>query len=440
MKKLILFWILCLCFIHSKAQEKPIYNYFLLNPYAYNPAYAGYEYRPVLFLTYRQQWASVEGAPTTSTAIFHTPVSETIGLGASIYNDRRSILSTTNLMFSFAYKMRFDLDHFISMGLSAGVGFNTITNLDEILNDPRYANDPAILNAIDNTIYLDGQFGINYHVKGLNIGATLPRLFDSEVIQAEEFNQGKLDPLNAYQFIVSYRPHVKDKVTFEPTVAYRMQSDNFQTYFEAGGLLNLRNAIWIGGSYRQNYGVSTLINLNFRDKLHVAYSYDIAAGPSTGFIGSTHEFSLRLNLGEEKRPEKRERQKAEEETDPYEEYLNRKDKPVDKPVERNDLLGNNGEVTNYSGPEEVVKGNHLLELDQGYYVIVGVFNSYEKSENYSDWLFEQGFYTRYGYSSQTSYYYVYIYYSLSDATAAEQEKARINEKSMFNNAWVLTVK
>lgn len=443
MRKFILFWIICLSFVNAKAQEKPIYNYFLLNPYVYNPAYAGYDYRPVLFLSYRQQWASVDGAPVTSSLVFHTPVSETIALGTSIYNDRRNILSTSNLMLSFTYKLRFDIDHYINLGLSAGAGFNSISNADEILNDPRYTNDPAILSAMENSIYLDGQFGINYHIKGFNIGATLPRLFESEQVQSEESGQGVLDPLNAYQFIVSYRPYVQNKITFEPTLAYRMQANDFQTYFEAGGLLNIRNAIWIGGSFRQNYGVSTLLNLNFGDKIHVGYSYDVAAGPSTGFLGSTHEFTLRLNLGEEKRPKKRERriEKEDTNTDPYEEYQNRqKEDEVAPPVERNDLLGNNGQVTNYDGPEEVVKGNHLLELDQGYYVVVGVFNNYEKAENYSDWLFEQGYYTRYGYSSQTSYYYVYIYYSLSDGTATEQQKVKTNDKSMFNNAWVLKVK
>lgn len=447
MKKLILFLLVILFEINlAHSQEKPIYNHFLINPYAYNPAFAGYDYRPVLFLSYRQQWMGIEGAPVTSAAFFHAPLNDQFSFGTSIYNDKRSILNTSNILLTLSYKVRFDIDHYVSFGLSGGLGFNSINGLDEIMLDPRYANDPALFNAMDNNLFLDGQFGLNYHNKGLNLGIALPRLFENGIINEQEFSQGNLDPLNAYQFMLNYKSYNKESITFEPTIIYRIQQDNLHKYFEAGGLVNIRNMLYFGGSYRQNYGISTLLGINIKDAFSVGYSYDIATEPISGYTNGTHEVSIRINFGEEKRPKKRQRSLVKNtESDAYQEYLNRQQEedpePKSHPKKYNpaDELGEQGEITNYSGPKEVTKGNHLLELEKGYYVVVGVFNAFEKAENYSDWVFEQGYYTRYGYNSGSGYYYVYAYYNLSDNEKALQEKERISSKSFFNNVWVLSV-
>ena len=93
----------------------------------------------------------------------------------------------------------------------------------------------------------------------------------------------------------------------------------------------------------------------------------------------------------------------------------------------------------YIGPTTVVKGDHLLELEQGNYVVVGTFGSYRDAEEHSDQLFIKGFYTKFGYISQTKIYYVYIFES-DDVQEANDTSERFEQiGAQFRENWVLQV-
>ena len=157
------------------AQELPLNSQIFMNPYYYNPAYAGFEDRPAFYVYRRQQWTGIEGAPVTTGFNFHTIFNEKINFGVHIMSDKRSILNTTRALITFGYRASFDDYHYISFGLSGGVGFNSI-DLDAI--DP---NDPAIIDALDNNLFLDGNAGFNYYNKGFNLGLSLPKIFKSKI-------------------------------------------------------------------------------------------------------------------------------------------------------------------------------------------------------------------------------------------------------------------
>ena len=80
----------------------------------------------------------------------------------------------------------------------------------------------------------------------------------------------------------------------------------------------------------------------------------------------------------------------------------------------------------------------MLELKKGFYVVVGTYGSYRDAEDYSDYLFIQGFFTKFGYVSQTMDYYVYIYHS-TDKAEAERESGRLKSLGRFREIIVLTV-
>lgn len=65
-----------------------------MNPFQYNPAYAGVEGHTVLFAMYRQQWINVDGAPSISHLSFHTPLKGGIGIGATAFNEAEGLLNT----------------------------------------------------------------------------------------------------------------------------------------------------------------------------------------------------------------------------------------------------------------------------------------------------------------------------------------------------------
>ena len=88
---------------------------------------------------------------------------------------------------------------------------------------------------------------------------------------------------------------------------------------------------------------------------------------------------------------------------------------------------------------QVTRGNNMLELPSGFYLVAGVFEEYEHAESLSDDLFPKGYHdVIVGYLSARGYYYTVIsrHNSLSEANNA---KARVRQRSGMSKVWVLQV-
>ena len=191
----------CVTSWHCYGQQTPIYSQFFQNPYIYNPAYAGQNGRSVAFISYRKQWVGIDGAPETSTLSFHTPAKRNIALGGMVYYDKRSLLKSTAVAVSFTYKAFLGEKQYMSFGLSGGLSMNNI-QLDNI-NDPAILSDPALFDLVDNNMSPNASFGFRYHLKGLDLGFSLPSLFKREVVGIEQFATVELDPLKNYTIMAS---------------------------------------------------------------------------------------------------------------------------------------------------------------------------------------------------------------------------------------------
>lgn len=94
----------------------------------------------------------------------------------------------------------------------------------------------------------------------------------------------------------------------------------------------------------------------------------------------------------------------------------------------------------YEGPAQLNRGNHMLELDEGHYVVIGVFRTFAQAEEYSDKMFREGHFTKYGYASETKMYFVYIYRS-RDYDQAMMESERLRRLGLkFRENTVLSIK
>ncbi|MEJ2004924.1 MAG: PorP/SprF family type IX secretion system membrane protein, partial [Cyclobacteriaceae bacterium] len=103
------------------SQQIPVYNHYFVNPYLYNPAEAGGEGYTTLHLNHRQQWRGLDGAPIVSTLTFELPFSSRSGnLGIYLRSYDRGLISTQDIMASFAYRIFLSKTTTLSFGLSAG--------------------------------------------------------------------------------------------------------------------------------------------------------------------------------------------------------------------------------------------------------------------------------------------------------------------------------
>ena len=79
-RQIVTFGVLISLSLTGFSQQPQVYNQFFMNPYIYNPAYAGVEGHAAIFVMYRDQWTQIESAPKISHASFHVPLEGGIAL------------------------------------------------------------------------------------------------------------------------------------------------------------------------------------------------------------------------------------------------------------------------------------------------------------------------------------------------------------------------
>jgi len=90
-------------------------------------------------------------------------------------------------------------------------------------------------------------------------------------------------------------------------------------------------------------------------------------------------------------------------------------------------------------PLVVTKGNNILELPAGNYLVGGVYDDFDEAERRSDQMFHKGFRdVRVGYVSARKHYYV-ILKSYSTIEQAQQDKSKVQSGSGLSDVWVLKV-
>ena len=298
MKKILFLWFLCIQ-LSAIAQQLPLQSQFFLNPYAYNPAYVGSNGYTEVFMTHRRQWVGIEGAPVTSRISVHLPTKGKLVYGVNLYNDKRGILSTTSSVFTVGYRAQLGKDQFLKAGISGGVGMNGI-DISRVEN----SSDPAIANAVNNAFFFDGNAGVSYQFKHLNIGVSLPKIFSKNMIFTDEFNNLEVKRLDHFLFNASYKLSLsRGAVVVEPQVIYQT-AEGLPSQFEGAAVVYLKDLIWFGGSYRQNNGPAAFAGVRISNNLRLGYAYETTPTRTIGFSNASHELTLNMRFGPKKEPKK----------------------------------------------------------------------------------------------------------------------------------------
>ncbi|HQQ97534.1 MAG TPA: PorP/SprF family type IX secretion system membrane protein [Cyclobacteriaceae bacterium] len=272
----------------SSAQDITNQTQFFINPYILNPSYAGAEGRPALFLSYRKQWTSIAGAPTISNFSFHGNTKGKANYGVNFNSDDRGIVNTSSALLTFGYTILLDEFTSIRFGISGGIGFNGVdvtrlgTFTDKIL--------PSILNR---NSFLMGNAGVSFQKKTFHGGIALPNLFQPVYISADPFAVSSLQPFQQVIVHASNRFYFdKDKNMFEPYLVYRLNGSGLPSQLEAAAVLHLQHVVWVGASYRQNYGVSGLGGFKIKNQLAVGFSYSIKNTGINELNSPTYELQI----------------------------------------------------------------------------------------------------------------------------------------------------
>lgn len=293
MKKYILLLPLLFTSMINFAQQDAQFTQYMYNTIAINPAYAGSRGVLSMFALHRTQWVGLDGAPTSNSFSFNSPIRESkIGVGVSFLNDKIGPTVENNVSADISYSIRTSEKYKLSFGVKATAN---IFNLDISKLNPADANDPQFQN-LDNEISPNVGAGVYFHSDRLYLGLSAPNFFESKHISDKgESSVSVYKQRATYYFIGGYVFNLSENVKFKPSVLYKMEMGTpFQTDFSANFLFNEK--FTLGASYRWNGTVSALAGFNISEKIFLGYAYDYETNKLSNYTSGSHEIFLRFEL------------------------------------------------------------------------------------------------------------------------------------------------
>ncbi len=277
---------------HASAQLANFQSVYFQNQYLANPAMAGLDKGLNLNLGYQQQWTTVPGGPTLQHITADYNAGNKVGIGVNISNDRAGLISRTRIMGTYAYHLQMNQkEDKLSFGLSLGINDTYIDN-SKVVGDQ---GDASVQNLNQRNVYVDGDFGIAYTTKKLNIQASIPNLKDVFFKNGGE----NLDVDRSTFFTaLSYNIPISNEYnsfTIEPKVAFR-GIKGFDNIFDAGIKLDMTAYNFdISAMYHSNQSATLAFGLNL-DKMGLLFAYTNNNGPLRTYAANTFEFGVKLKM------------------------------------------------------------------------------------------------------------------------------------------------
>ncbi len=281
------------------AQQDPQFTQYMYNTLAVNPAYAGSRGVFSIAGLHRSQWAGLDGAPSTQTLNFNSPVSERMGIGLSVINDEigNNTRQETYIDAAFSYSIPLSArGEKLSFGLKAGghllnIDFSKLSGFSEEQSINGLVN-------IDNKFSPNFGAGIYYHTNTFYAGISVPNFLETEHFDESGSATSYLarERIN-YYFISGYVFDLNRNLKFKPAVLFKIVSGApLQADISANFLIN--NRFSLGAAYRWDAAVSALFGFQLSDQfmLGLAYDKETTQLGSAAFNNGSFEVFLRFEL------------------------------------------------------------------------------------------------------------------------------------------------
>jgi type IX secretion system PorP/SprF family membrane protein len=282
------------------AQQDAQYTQYMFNTLAVNPAYAGSRGVFSIAALHRSQWVGLDGAPTTQTLNFNTPVSERVGIGFSVVNDEIGNGTNQDTYFDgvFSYTIPTSYDSKLSFGLKAGGHFLNV-DFNQLRNFSAEGSAAAPPN-IDRKFSPNFGAGVYYHTEKFYAGLSVPNFLETEHFDrsgesggtsflAQERMNWYL--ISGYVFDLNYDWKFKPAVLFKAVQGAPLQADLSASFL-------LRDKFSFGAAYRWSAAVSALVGMQLNDQLMLGLAYDRETTElgSTAFNDGSFEVFLRYEF------------------------------------------------------------------------------------------------------------------------------------------------
>lgn len=287
---IILLFLSAACFGQQDAQ----YTQYMYNTLSVNPAYAGSNDFLSIVGLHRSQWVGLDGAPSTQTLSLNSPITEQIGGGLSIVNDKIGPASETYIDLDFSYSIKMNKKIDLAFGLKAGlnildVNFEKLNGGDE--------DDYAFENNIDNRTMPNVGVGLYLYSDNFYLGLSAPDLLETDHYNELESNGESFlakEQIHAY-LIGGYVWDLNHALKFKPAFLLKGVSGSpLQVDISANFMY--QEKFILGTAYRWDAAMSLLAGFQVTDQIMLGYSYDFDTTELRTYNSGSHELILRFEF------------------------------------------------------------------------------------------------------------------------------------------------
>jgi type IX secretion system PorP/SprF family membrane protein len=273
----------------------PVTSQYLTNGLVINPAYAGTREVLSANLSYRKQWARINGAPQFQTLSLHSPVNkkERVSLGLMTDYLTYGVTKDVGIYGFYAYSIRYGHGK-LSMGLKAGFDLSN-TNYNRLRFPDGNPADPLLSGDMKYSLPNMG-VGFYYYTEKYFVGLSVPSLLTYKRDEADQFSVTPDYSLFRTYLTAGTLVRVADMFKVKPSVLIRY-SMHEPLEVDLNANLIFADMLWFGCSFRiAEKAAVALLDLQVTPQLKVGYSFDYQLGHLNNYTSGTHEVSLRYEF------------------------------------------------------------------------------------------------------------------------------------------------
>ncbi|MFM7021492.1 MAG: type IX secretion system membrane protein PorP/SprF [Flavobacteriales bacterium] len=270
------------------AQQDAQFTHFFFNNQTFNPGATGINDRICFGLTVRDQWLGFAGNPKTLAFNASLPFLRQNGIGLTAVADQLGASSDVNVKLSYSFHIPLGNGRKLGVGADAGI-INKGINFS--LMNPVSPNDPYLTAPTSSAMKPDIGVGLFYKSQNLHFGVSTQKLLESTVQMGTAYTQ-----IRRHYYITGGYTYNMAGGVWALKPSFLVKSDGTATQFDINALLEFRDQVYLGASYRYQDAVAAMIGFKLRQGLVIGYSYDFTTNglsePTEGASQGSHEIYL----------------------------------------------------------------------------------------------------------------------------------------------------
>lgn len=288
------------------AQQEPHYTNFMFNKLPLNPGYAGSKDVACFNALHRSQWLGWgEGAPTTQTVSFHTPLfSQRVGLGLGIVHDALGLTNQWRGNVAYAYRPKIGKGN-LGIGIMGSIISHEYKGSEAVTTNP---NDPIVSYLNNNKYVPNFGTGVYYNTDKFYAGISIPTLLKNSLDYSSTGVTTTTYTERRHMYLMAGALFdLSEKVQFKPALLVKYIGGNDENLMNGGiaapfdadinAMFLFSKVFGLGATYRLGDSVDFLALYQAGQQFKLGVGYDLSLNElqdySNGSIEIMAEYCLR---------------------------------------------------------------------------------------------------------------------------------------------------